>query len=164
MKSNLFKFFISKTLKNNPGSRGNKRKFQAPQVGLLQGSAHNPLFKLSGLGKQPTPKLIHKVSQMSLDFVQFRLSWQHISFFSGFKTCRVKHQIQPAIVQTIAQHEVKKFHSNHHVMCKMWPPAHEALLLREDLGYCLRFLFWNQVLSYEFLFNCYALLLACLIV
>ena len=35
MKSNLFKFFISKTLKNNPGSRGNKRKFQAPQVGYF---------------------------------------------------------------------------------------------------------------------------------
>ena len=36
MKSNLFKFVISKTLKNNPGSRGNKRKFQAPQVRLLK--------------------------------------------------------------------------------------------------------------------------------
>ena len=32
MKSNLYKFFISKTLKNNPGSRAGKRKIQAPQV------------------------------------------------------------------------------------------------------------------------------------
>lgn len=32
IKSNLFKFFVSKTVKNNPTSRGNRRKFQAPQV------------------------------------------------------------------------------------------------------------------------------------
>lgn len=31
IKSNLFKFFVSKTVKNNPTSRGNRRKFQAPQ-------------------------------------------------------------------------------------------------------------------------------------
>lgn len=32
MKSNLFKFIVSKTIKNSSSSRGNKRKFQAPQV------------------------------------------------------------------------------------------------------------------------------------
>ncbi|XP_046845567.1 meiosis 1 arrest protein-like [Xenia sp. Carnegie-2017] len=31
MKSNLFKFIVSKTIKNSSSSRGNKRKFQAPQ-------------------------------------------------------------------------------------------------------------------------------------
>mgnify|MGYP002803526918 CR=1 FL=1 len=48
MKANLFKFFISKTLKNNPGSRGSKRKFQAPQrTREMENKASNPVSNRS---------------------------------------------------------------------------------------------------------------------
>ncbi|XP_028397320.1 meiosis 1 arrest protein-like [Dendronephthya gigantea] len=59
MKSNLFKFFISKTLKNNRGSRGGKRKFQAPQriQGLQSRSSNSISSENQGVGRQTNKRV-----------------------------------------------------------------------------------------------------------
>lgn len=65
IKSNLFKFFVSKTMKNNPTSRGNKRKFQAPQKAQEAGSTPSRSAAGKGRGRNTGRQPVKKTSFQS---------------------------------------------------------------------------------------------------